>query len=167
MVNGDINGDESNANDLAFVFDPDDPATPPDIAAAMRGCSTTRTTWPPATCVRTSAGSRAETARSRHGTAGWTCGSRRRWERSGDRRRSWWWTCSTSRNLLDRDWGGQFLLPAGISNQNPVIQRVPLLNVIGFDQATQRYLYSVNESFGVLQKQGDPYQIQIGMRYVF
>ncbi len=70
-------------------------------------------------------------------------------------------------NLLDRDWGGQYMLPAGISGQNPVIQRVPLLNLIGFDQATQRYLYSVNESFGVLQKQGDPYQIQIGMRYAF
>lgn len=28
-------------------------------------------------------------------------------------------------------------------------------------------VYSVNESFGVLQKQGDPYQLQIGTRYEF
>jgi hypothetical protein len=33
VVNGDINGDDYNGNDLAFLFDPDDPATPP--------------TWPP------------------------------------------------------------------------------------------------------------------------
>ncbi|MGH7516238.1 MAG: hypothetical protein ACREOC_02030 [Gemmatimonadales bacterium] len=70
-------------------------------------------------------------------------------------------------NLLDHNWGGQYLLPTGISGQNPVIQRIPLLNVVGFDQAAQRYVYSVNESFGVLQKQGDPYQLQIGVRYEF
>ena len=36
VVNGDLNGDESTSNDLAFVYDPDDPSTPPAIAASMR-----------------------------------------------------------------------------------------------------------------------------------
>jgi hypothetical protein len=38
---------------------------------------------------------------------------------------------------------------------------------VGFDQATRRYRYTVNESVGVLRKRGDPYQIQIGVRYEF
>ena len=70
-------------------------------------------------------------------------------------------------NLLNSDWGGQYLLPTGISTQNPVLQRIPLLNVVGFDQVTQRYRYTVNQNFGVLQKQGDPFTIQLGGRYIF
>jgi hypothetical protein len=58
-------------------------------------------------------------------------------------------------------------LPVGISNQNPVVQRIPLLNVVGFNQATREYTYTVNENFGVLQKGGNPYQIQLAVRYGF
>lgn len=36
VVNEDINGDGSANNDLAFVFDPADPSTPPEIAEAMQ-----------------------------------------------------------------------------------------------------------------------------------
>ena len=36
IVNGDVNGDGTSNNDLAFVFDPNDPSTPADIAAAMK-----------------------------------------------------------------------------------------------------------------------------------
>ena len=70
-------------------------------------------------------------------------------------------------NLLNSGWGAEYQLPIGISNQNPVVQRVPLLNVTGFDQATRRYTYSVNENFGVLTKGGTPYQIQLSARYAF
>jgi hypothetical protein len=70
-------------------------------------------------------------------------------------------------NLLNRRWGAQDILPAGISDQTPVNQRVPLLNVVGFDQTTRRYRYTVNEQFGVLTRGGDPYQIQLGARYAF
>ena len=59
-------------------------------------------------------------------------------------------------NLLNRNWGGNF----NLSNQN-------LLNVRGFDQASQRYTYEVNSSVGIIQKQGTPYQIQLGARYAF
>jgi hypothetical protein len=68
-------------------------------------------------------------------------------------------------NLLNSKWGGQYLLPQGISVSNPTTQQLPLLNVVGFDQATHRYRYTVNENVGVLRKQGNPYQIQIGVRY--
>jgi hypothetical protein len=42
-----------------------------------------------------------------------------------------------------------------------------LLNVVGFNQATRQYVYTVNENFGVLQKAGNPYQIQLAVRYGF
>ena len=67
-------------------------------------------------------------------------------------------------NLLNRKWGAQYLLPLGISTQNPVVNRIPLLRVTGFDPATRRYRYTVNESAGVLARTGDPYQVQLGAR---
>ena len=70
-------------------------------------------------------------------------------------------------NLLNRNWGAEYQLPGGISSQNPVVQRVALLNVVGFDQASRQYLYTVNENFGVLQKAGNPYQMQLSVRYRF
>ena len=70
-------------------------------------------------------------------------------------------------NLLDPAWGGQYLLPQGISASNPVSQQLPLLNVVGFDQATRRYRYAVNEDVGALPKRGEPYQVQVGVRYGF
>ena len=54
-----------------------------------------------------------------------------------------------------------------LDQQNPVVQRVPLLNVVGFNQATREYAYTVNENLGVLRKGGNPYQIQFAVRYGF
>jgi hypothetical protein len=59
-------------------------------------------------------------------------------------------------NLLNRNWGGNF----NLSNQE-------LLNVRGVNQAGQRYTYGVNGNAGIIQKQGTPYQIQLGARYAF
>jgi hypothetical protein len=70
-------------------------------------------------------------------------------------------------NLLNHNWGAEYQLPVGISNQNPVVQRISLLNVVGFNQTTKQYTYTVNENFGVLQKGGNPYQIQPAVRYGF
>ena len=70
-------------------------------------------------------------------------------------------------NLLNHNLGAEYQLPVGISNQNPVVQRIPLLNVVGFNQTTRQYTYTVNENFGVLQKGGNPYQIQLAVRYGF
>jgi hypothetical protein len=61
-------------------------------------------------------------------------------------------------NLLNREWGGQWVVPA--ANQT-------LLSITGFDPSTRRYRYAVNENYGVARKQGDPYQIQAGVRYAF
>ena len=167
VVNGDINGDEATSNDLAFLFDPDDPATPPDVAAAMRrvlgnahnvardymrhhlgeiaGRNTVHAPWSGRIDARLSKRLHSVGAQSAELTL----------------------DVFNFANLLNSRWGSQLVLPVGISSQNPVVQRIPLLNVVGFDQATRRYRYTVNESAGVLQRGGDPYQLQLGVRYNF
>lgn len=172
VVNGDINGDESTSNDLAFVFDPDDPATPADVAAAMR-----RVLANPANVARGYLRDNLGRVARRNGAfAPWVGRVDLRLARSlptvaggAARRQRVELTADVFNfgNLLNRRWGAQALLPQGISNQNPVVQRLPLLNVVGFDPATRRYRYTVNENFGVLQPGGDPYAVQLGARYAF
>ncbi len=167
VVNGDINGDEVNGNDLAFVFDPDDPGTPADVAAGMR-----KVLDNPDNVGRDYLLKNLGQIASRNGaSAPWNSRVDLRLARAFHIYKSQALELTIDvfnfLNLLNSSWGGQYLLPLGISTQNPVTQRIPLLNVVGFDQATQRYRYTVNENFGVLQKQGDPYNIQIGGRYIF
>lgn len=167
VVNGDINGDEANANDLAFIFNPDDPGTPANVAASMR-----RVLANPDNVARDYLATHLGQIAGRNAVfAPWNARVDVRLGKTLPIVRGQAAELTVDifnfLNLLDRDWGGQYLLPAGISVQNPVLQRLPLLNVVGFDQATQRYLYTVNENAGVLQKQGDPYLIQLGLRYGF
>ena len=167
VVDGDINGDEANGNDRAFLFDPNDPRTPADVAASMR-----RVLGNPANVARRYiAAHLGEVAGRNTLTTPWSnridvriarpvavrcAGGVRRFEVLVD--------VFNVGHLLNRRWGAQSLLPVGISAQNPVVNRVPLLRVVGFDPAAQRYRYSVNESAGVLTRGGDPYQVQVGVR---
>lgn len=167
VVNGDINGDDYNGNDLAFLFDPDDPRTPADVAASMR-----RVLDNPgnvaADYIRANLGSIA----GRNAVLApwvWRLDARvsRPLRTVGRQRAELVVDVYNLANLLNSEWGGQYLLPGGISASNAVQQRLNLLNVTGFDAATRTYRYSVNENVGVLRKQGDPYQIQLGLRYAF
>lgn len=167
VVNGDINGDDYNGNDLAFLFDPDDPSTPPDVAASMRRVLANPDNAA-ADYIRRNLGSIA----GRNAVfAPWVWRLDARVSRPvrtlGRQRAELVVDVYNLANLLNADWGGQYLLPGGISASNAVQQRLTLLNVTGFDPATRRYRYSVNENVGVLRKQGDPYQIQLGLRYAF
>jgi len=157
IVGNDINGDDHNTNDLAFVFDPDDPATDTAVAAGMR-----RVLANPDNYAR-------DYIRASLGRIASRNGGRGPWTGRLDVRLSK--TLPTLRgqsaelivdafnfpNLLNRRWGGQYVLPA----------RLTLLTVTGFDQATRRYTYRVNENVGTTRKTGAPYQIQAGVRYAF
>jgi hypothetical protein len=166
-VNGDINGDDYSGNDLAFVFDPDDPSTPPDIAAAMRRLLANKHSVA-RDYIRANLGRIADR---NGGTAPWThrvdVRASKRFATVGRQAVDLVVDVYNFANLLNSKWGGEFLLPQGISASNPTTQQLPLLNVVEFDQATRRYRYTVNENVGVLRKRGDPYQIQLGVRYSF
>jgi hypothetical protein len=167
VVNGDINGDDYNGNDLAFLFDPDDPNTPADVAASMRRVISNPDNVA-AGYIRRNLGSVA----GRNAVlAPWVWRVDARVSRPvrtfGRQKAEVVVDVYNLANLLSSGWGGQYLLPGGISASNAVQQRLNLLNVVGFDPATRRYRYTVNENAGVLRKQGDPYQIQLGLRYSF
>lgn len=167
IVNGDINGDEATSNDLAFVFSPDDPATPTAIADAMR-----RVLANPRNVAREYLHDNLGKIATRNGAfAPWTERIDLRATKDIRTVRVQWLNIGLDifnvANLLNSKWGAEYQLPVGISNQNPVVQRLPLLNVVGFNQATRTYNYSVNENFGVLQKGCNPYQIQLSLRYGF
>ena len=167
VVNGDINGDDYSGNDLAFVFDPNDPATPADIAAAMR-----RVLANPRSIAR-------DYIRRNFGRIADRNGGFAPWSERVDVRLARTFATVAGQNaelivdvynfgnLINPAWGGQYLLPQGISASNPLSQQLTLLNVVGFDRATRRYRYSVNENVGVLPRRGDPYQVQLGIRYRF
>jgi hypothetical protein len=164
-VNGDINGDDYNGNDLAFLFDPDDPATPAAVAASMRRVLANPDNVA-AAYIRAHLG-RVAGRNATYAPWVWRVDARvtRTLPKLGGRSAELVMDVYNVANLLHSGWGGQYLLPAGISASNPVTQRLTLLNVVGFDQATRSYRYTVNENVGVLRKQGDPYQIQLGLRY--
>lgn len=167
VVNGDINGDEATSNDLAFVFDPDNASTPAAVAASMR-----RVLNNPDNIARQYLSANLGRVASRNGAfAPWTERIDVRIAKVVPTSHAQALTIALDifnvANLLNAKWGAEYQLPAGISNQNPVVQRVPLLNVVGFTQATKSYVYTVNETFGVLQKSGNPYQMQLSLRYGF
>jgi hypothetical protein len=164
VVNGDINGDEATSNDLAFVFDPNHATTPPAVAASMR-----KVLANPQNVARDYLRENLGHIASRNGAfAPWTQRIDMRFAKSirtfGGQATEIGLDVFNLANLLNRKWGAEYQLPVGISNQNPVVQRIPLLNVVGFNQTTKQYAYKVNENFGVLQKAGSPYQIQLAAR---
>jgi len=157
LVNGDINGDDHNNNDLAFVFDPDDPNTPPEIAEGMR-----RVLANPKSRAREYIRANLGRIAGRNGGRGPFAGRldlrlARQFPTLRGQSAELTVDVFNFANLLNSDWGGRYVVPR---NQF-------LLNVVGFDPATQRYRYAVNENVGVVRKTGAPYQIQAGVRYGF
>jgi hypothetical protein len=157
VVNGDVNGDGTANNDLAFVFDPDDPATPADIATAMR-----KVLANPENRARDYIADNLGRIAPRNG--GWSPFRGRTDLRLARdigtvRGQAVEFTLDlfNVENLLNRKWGGEYNL--GGSQQ--------LYAVNTFNQTTRRYTYRVNENVGRAVKSGTPYQIQLGARYRF
>ena len=164
VVDCDINGDEATGDDLAFLFDPENPATDATVAASMRKLLANPSDVA-AEYVRAHVG--AISSRNAIYTP-WTHRVDMQMLKSlrvaGRTNISVTVDLFNVGHLLNKDWGAQFLLPPGISSQSPVVNRIGLRRVTGFDQATKRYKYSVNESAGVLSKTADPYQAQLGSK---
>lgn len=166
-VFNDLNGDDvgggssfANQNDLAFLFDPDAAGTQAEVATAMRNVLNN-----PQNIAR-------GWMRENLGRIAPRNGFRNPFFGQLDLRLSWdpsrvWRTLPrveltadvfNAIPLFDRDKGAQEVIPAA---------RQTLLTVTGFDAATQRFRYRVNEQAGVPVRVGNRYQIQVGARVGF
>ena len=166
-VFNDLNGDDvgggssfANQNDLAFLFDPSNPQVQPEVAQAMQ-----RVLDNPQNIAR-------DWMRANLGRIAPRNGFRNPFFGQLDLRLSWdpsriWRSIPkveltadvfNAIPLFDRDRGAVEVIPGA---------RQTLLTVTGFDPATQRFRYRVNEQAGVPVRIGNRYQIQVGARVGF
>lgn len=156
-VNRDINGNGTSGDDMAFIFDPNDPRTPENIREGMINVLNN-----PVNLLRDYIADNLGTRANRNGAFNPFYGiinlrlhksvpmvKNHRLELSAD--------VFNFANLLNNEWGATSLMGG---NQT-------LLNVTGFNQQTQQFNYRVNENVGRGLANGTPYQIQVGARYTF
>ena len=157
VVNRDIMGTSTNRDELAFIFDPDDPATPANVAEGMR---TVLANAEPrfADYLRDNLGSRAERNALTNPFSGQlNLRLSREFPLPTGQQIDVMFDVFNVMNIFNNEWGA---ISRFSGNQT-------LLNVTGFDQETQEYEYSVNENFGQVNRSGTPYQIQLGARLSF
>lgn len=158
LVAGDVNGDDpNNNNDLAMVFDPADPRNA-TVAAAMQTVLDN-----PNNVARDYLRENVGRIASRNGASNPFTGRvdlriARAFQTTRGQQVEFTVDAFNFDNLLNRDWGAQWMVTG--ANQT-------LLSIAGFDPATRRYKYNVNKNFGQAIKQGDPYLVQLGLRYRF
>ncbi len=159
VSNGSLQGDFPLNNALAFVFDPNDPATPSQIRDGYQAILDDPNTAESAKkYLRESFGKIA----ARNGGENpffvnldlrllktFRTFKKQNLELSGD--------VFNFMNLLNKDWGVNNNLS---SSRN-------LQSIRGFDQATNQYQYIVESGVGVLPINGTPWRVQLGLRYSF
>lgn len=155
-INGDFVGGSGSNNDLAFVFDPNDPNTAPAVAASMQKVLNNPDNRA-IDYIRRSLGSIAD----RNGGINPFSGTFDvRLQKTFKTYKNQGFTLSADvfnfANLLNKSWGVNY----NLGQQN-------LLTATGFNQTTRRYVYRVNENVGTTTPNGTPYQIQLGARYSF
>lgn len=158
VTNGNINGDFVNGNDLAFVFDPNDSKTPENIRTDINKIlEDPEVENSLKTYIRNSFGKIAE----RNGGVNPFYGvldirlakkfqiyKQNKIEASVD-----------FFNVIN-----MFSKKKGLSHN---LGRQQLLNVKGFDNVSQNYIYSVRNNAGKVAPGGAPWQIQLGLKYTF
>lgn len=158
IVDGNVNGDFVNTNDLAYIYDPNDANTPaylrdginsilnnPDVEKSMKDY------------IRKSFGKVAERNGGVNGFYGtldlritkkFNIYKKQKLELSVD--------VFNVANLLNKNWGAGHTL----GTQS-------IYTIKGFDQKKKQYTYRVNANTGISNFEGTPYQFQIGVRYAF
>lgn len=159
-VNGNINGDFVASNDLAYIFDINDPK----VAEKYRTAITTILNNPDVSksvkkYIEKSNGQIAERNGGINRFNGvWDVRVAKKFnvwkkqyiELSGD--------VFNVENLINKTWG---------ATKNLGKQNIYSLNANGFDQTTRNYNYNVNANTGLITPGGNPWQIQLGIRYGF
>lgn len=155
-LNGDFVGGPGNDNDLAFVFDPNNPATSATVKASMEKVLNNPDNRAKDYILK-SLGKIAD----RNGGINPFSGTfdvrlQKDFKTFKNQKLTLSFDAFNFANLLNKKWGVNY----NLGDQT-------LLLVTRFDQAKQQYEYRVNENVGVTQAAGTPYQLQLGARYSF
>lgn len=157
-VNGNVNGDFVNSNDLAFIFDPNNNNNSAAIREGIQGIMDN-----PEADKRFKeylSGHLGQIAE-RNGVENGFYGV---WDIRASKKFNLFRTHAVEvsadifnfANLLNKEWG----VDHSLGKQN-------LTTIRGFNKETGQYIYQVNPNAGVKGFSGNPYQIQLGVRYSF
>lgn len=157
-VNGNMNGDFVSSNDLAYVYNPYDAATPEYLKEAIMGIlENPNAEESVKEYIRSSFGQIAERNGGVNGFYGtfdlrlakkFKVYKTQNLELSVD--------IFNVANLLNKEWGSG----RNLGKQN-------IYSIKSFDQEKKEFVYNVNANTGVSNYNGNPYQVQIGLRYAF
>ena len=157
-VGGNLNGDFVDSNDLAYIYDPNDPATPEYLREGINNIlNNPEVEQSTKDYIRKSFGKVAERNGGVNGFYGtldlrlakkFNLYKKHSLELSVD--------IFNVANLLNKDWGAGHTL----GKQN-------IYTIKSFDQDKKQFVYNVNPNTGVSSLNGTPYQFQIGLRYAF
>ncbi|WP_343699874.1 carboxypeptidase regulatory-like domain-containing protein [Chitinophaga sp.] len=157
-VNGNVNGDFVNSNDLAYVFNVNDASVPEKIRTGINNIlNNPQASKSVKDYIRSSMGTIAERNGGINGFFGvWDLRIAKKFnffkthslEVSGD--------FFNVANMLNKDWG-----------TNKSLGKQNIYSLGGFDNVNNVYNYNVNVNTGVISPSGNPWQIQLGARYAF
>ena len=158
VVNGNINGDFVKGNDLAFVFDPNDSSVPQAIRDGINGLLENPDVDKSfKKYLRKSFGKIAERNGGINGFSGtWDVRVSKIFNFYKQQRLELSVDIFNVANLIDKKSG----LTHNLGKQE-------LLNCTGFDTANQTFKYTVNNAAGKKSPGGNPWQIQMGVKYMF
>ncbi|MCD9015508.1 carboxypeptidase regulatory-like domain-containing protein [Parachryseolinea silvisoli] len=157
-VSGNPNGDFVDSNDLAYVFDPNDPAVAEKYRTAINAIlANPKADGSLKDYIRNSAGKIAERNGGENGFYGvWDLRIGKRFKLFRTQALELSADIFNVANMLKKDWGTTKTL----GKQN-------LYTVTGFDADTRNFNYNVNANAGVITPSGNPFQVQLGARYTF
>lgn len=158
VVNGNVNGDFVNSNDLAFVFDPNTPGLSESVATAMREVLANPDNLA-LSYLQNSLGKVAERNGGENGYFGfWDVRVTKKFFFNDAKRTGFELGADIFNvaNMLNKEWGTS----KNLGNQN-------LMTLRNFDRARQEYVYQINPNVGVANPGGTPFQVQISGRFFF
>lgn len=157
-VNGNVNGDFVNSNDLAFVFDPNAPGVSETMREAMQNVLNNPDNLAKS-YLQNSLGQVAARNGGENGYFGfWDIRMTKKFFLNKDRKSGFELGADIFNvaNMLNKEWGTS----KNLGNQN-------LMTLRNFDPVTRQYIYEVNPNVGVVNPGGTPFQVQISGRVFF
>lgn len=157
-VNGNVNGDFVTSNDLPYIYDPANQATPEYIRKGIQAIlDNPKVEKSMKEYIRKSFGEIAERnggVNGFYGTFDLRLAKKVKVYKTQNIELSV--DVFNVANLLNKDWGAGHLL----GKQN-------IYTIKSFDASQKQYVYNINTNTGVSNLNGNPYQVQLGLRYAF